>query len=97
VTFPNNFVPVFHTLTTDLGINLPWPKPDNYVPENADCPVLVWGGSSSVGQFAIQVLRYYGHNSILATASCKQHEKLRRLGAKALFDYNALSVVTSLL
>lgn len=97
VTLPNNFVTVFHALTTDLGIELPWPKPDKYIPEHAKSPVLVWGGSSSVGQFAIQILRYYGYANILATASRKQHEKLRELGAKALFDYNDKDIVASLL
>ncbi|KAJ4990917.1 zinc-binding dehydrogenase [Stagonosporopsis vannaccii] len=97
VTLPNNFVTVFHAVTTDLGIQLPWPKPGGYVPSNADSPLLIWGGSSSVGQFAIQILRYYGYTNVLATASRKQHEKLRSLGAKALFDYNDQDVVASLL
>ncbi|KAF3033314.1 hypothetical protein E8E12_002322 [Didymella heteroderae] len=97
VTLPNNFVTVFHAATTDLGIELPWPKPDGYVPVNANSPILIWGGSSSVGQFAIQILRYYGYTEILATASRKQHDKLRNLGAKALFDYNDPDVVSSLL
>ena len=83
-------------MTTDLGIELPWPKPDEYVPVDADSPILIWGGASSVGQFAIQILRYYGYTDILATASRKQHDKLQRLGAKALFDYNDSNVVTSL-
>ncbi|KAL1605773.1 hypothetical protein SLS59_003577 [Nothophoma quercina] len=96
VTLPNNFVTVFHTLTTDLSIELPWPKPDNHTPEHADSPILIWGGSSSVGQFAIQILRYYGYTNILATASPKQHEKLRSLGAKTSFDYNDKDVVASL-
>lgn len=97
MTLPNNFVTVFHAATTDLGIELPWPKPENYVPANADGPILIWGGSSSVGQFAVQILRYYGYTNILATASRKQHDKLCSLGAKALFDYNDPSIVTSLL
>lgn len=97
VTLPNNFVTVFHATTTDLGIELPWPKPNNYVPANADSPILIWGGSSSVGQYAIQILRYYGYTSVLATASRKQHEKLRSLGAKVLFDYNSPNIVDSLL
>jgi hypothetical protein len=96
VTLPNNFVTVFHAATTDLGIELPWPKPDDYVPVNDDSPILIWGGASSVGQFAIQILRYYGYTNILATASHKRHEKLQKLGAKALFDYNDPNVVESL-
>ena len=97
VTLPNNFVTVFHALTTDLGIKTPWPKPSGYVPENNDKPFLVWGGSSSVGQYAIQILRYYGYSNILTTASSKHHSKLLSFGAKHAFDYNRASVVDEIL
>jgi NADPH:quinone reductase-like Zn-dependent oxidoreductase len=97
VTLPNNFVTVFHSLTADLGLEIPWPKPENHVPDHADAPILVWGGSSSVGQFAIQILRYYGYRNVLTTASQKHHEKLRILGANQVFDYNSTDVVTSIL
>jgi hypothetical protein len=97
VTLPNNFVTVFHALTTDLDIETPWPKPNEYVPQDADKPILIWGGSSSVGQFAIQILRYYGYTHVLATASLKHHEKLHYLGAKQVFDYNTTNVVDAIL
>jgi hypothetical protein len=97
VTLPNNVVTVFHSLTTDLGIETPWPKPNNYVPYDANKPILIWGSSSSVGQFAIQILRYYGYTHILATASPKHHDKLRGLGAKQVFDYNDTNVVAAIL
>jgi threonine dehydrogenase-like Zn-dependent dehydrogenase len=97
VTLPNNFVTVFHSLTTDLSLETPWPKPEKYVPDDADAAILVWGGSSSVGQFAIQILRYYGYKNILATASPKHHEKLHVLGANQVFDYNDPFVVASIL
>ena len=87
---------MFHAATTDLGIELPWPKPDDYMPVKADSPILIWGGASSVGQFAIQILQYYGYTNILATASRKHHDKLQRLGAKELFEYNDADVVKSL-
>lgn len=96
VTLPNNFVTVFHTLATDLAIETPWPKPADYVPKDHDQAILVWGGSSSVGQFAIQILQYYGYTNILATASQKHHEKLLSLGANAVFDYNDDSVVADI-
>jgi NADPH:quinone reductase-like Zn-dependent oxidoreductase len=97
VTLPNNFVTVFHTLTTDLGIETPWPRPDGYVPKHADKPILIWGGSSSVGQFAIQILGYYGYKYILATASRKHHGKLRKLGVKQVFDYNDKDIFSEIL
>lgn len=88
---------VFHTLTTDLGLETPWPKAEAYVPGHADSPILIWGGSSSVGQFAIQILRYYGYRNILTTASQKHHEKLRSLGANQVFNYGSTDVVASIL
>lgn len=97
VTLPNNFVTVFHTLVEDLGIETPWPKPDGYVPKRINEAILVWGGSSSVGQFAIQILRYYGYTNILTTASRKHHEKLRSLGAKEVVDYSDTDAVPSIL
>jgi len=97
VTLPNNFVTVFHSLTTDLGLETPWPKPENYVPDDADSAILVWGGSSSVGQFAIQILRYYGYKNILATASQKHQDKLHIVGAHKVFDYSNPDVVESIL
>jgi NADPH:quinone reductase-like Zn-dependent oxidoreductase len=97
VTLPNNFVTVFHALTTDLGIETPWPKPEDYIPHDADRPFLVWGGSSSVGQFAIQILRYYGYTNVLTTASSKHHSKLLSFGAKQAFDYKNPSVVGEIL
>jgi hypothetical protein len=96
VTLPNNFITVFHTLTTDLDLETPWPKPENYVPRDADQAILVWGGSSSVGQFAIQILRYYGYTNVLATASRKHHEKLCKLGAREVFDYNEKNVISDI-
>jgi NADPH:quinone reductase-like Zn-dependent oxidoreductase len=96
VTLPNNFITVFHTLTTDLNLETPWPKPANYTPQNADDPILIWGGASSVGQYAIQILRYYGYTNIFATASKKHHAKLRAFGAKRTFDYRDADVVASI-
>jgi len=97
VTVPNNFVTVFHSLTADLGIGTPWPKPSGYVPEYADQAILVWGGGSSVGQFAIQILKFYGYTNILTTASARHHDKLRSYGAKHMLDYNSVSVIKDIL
>jgi NADPH:quinone reductase-like Zn-dependent oxidoreductase len=97
VTVPNNLVTVFHTLTHDLGFPLPWPKPANYVPENASSPILIWGGSGSVGQYAIQVLNYWGYTSIIATSSPKHHSFLQSLGATKTVDYRSPSYQTEIL
>ncbi|CAI6342249.1 unnamed protein product [Periconia digitata] len=96
VTLPNNFVTVFHAVTADLGLELPWPKPNSFAPNQKDEVILVWGGASSVGQFAIQILAYYGYANIFTTASERHHEKLRAMGAKHIFDYNDADVIASI-
>lgn len=96
MTLPNNFVTVFHTLTANLGMETPWPKPENYIHKDADAAILIWGGSSSVGQFAIQILKYYGYTNILTAASRKNRENLIALGAKQALDYNDADVVASI-
>lgn len=59
-------------------------------------PILVWGGSSSVGQYAIQVLRYYGYQDIIVVASKRQHAMLTSLGASSTFDYNDPGIIGKL-
>lgn len=97
VTLPNNFVTVWHTLTKDFGFELPWPKPDDFVPEEADQAILVWGAASSVGQYALQILNWYGYKNVLATASAGHHEKLQRYGALKCFDYKDVGVVQDIM
>lgn len=93
VTLPNNFVTVYHTFTHDFGFDLPWPKPDGYVPREADDLILIWGASSSCGMYGIQVLKYFGYNHIVAVASKSHHEKLEEYGAVKCFDYRTGDVV----
>ena len=54
VTIPDSFVSAYHTIATELGIPLPIKLPAR-APEDADMPILVWGGSSSVGNYTLQV------------------------------------------
>lgn len=49
--------------------------------------VLVWGGSTSVGCNAIQLARASGYD-VLSTASERNHELIRSLGAEHVFDYH---------
>lgn len=85
-TIPENFVTVFNTMSTDLDLETPWPKPAGYVPERSEEPILIWGAASSVGQQAIQVLKYYGYRNLIATASPAHHDYLRQLGAAQVVD-----------
>ncbi|KAF2964841.1 hypothetical protein GQX73_g8722 [Xylaria multiplex] len=97
VTLPENFVTAFNTLATDLGLPTPWPKPAGYQPPRANERILVWGAASSVGQLIIQVLKYYGYNHIIGTASSNHHAYLKNLGASELYDYRNPSVVDDVL
>ena len=97
VTLPNNSVTAWHTLTFEFGFDLPWPKPEGYVPEDANEWILVWGGSSSVGQYMLQILKWYGYKKVIATASKAQHAKLERYGATACFNYRQGDVAEDIL
>jgi len=55
-------------------------------------PFLVWSGATSVGQFAIQYAKLAGA-TVTATASPKNHELLKSLGATHVFDYRDPDVV----
>jgi NADPH:quinone reductase-like Zn-dependent oxidoreductase len=97
VTVPVNLVTVFHSVTADLELELPWPIPHNWKPKAATKPILVWGASSSVGIFAIQVLRHWGYTKVLAVSSGKHHKYLKSLGATECFDYTKPDVVNAIL
>ncbi len=97
VTLPNNVVTVFHTLTKDLSLPLPWPCPPEPSPAEADSPILIWGGSSSCGQYALQILSHWGYKNLLTTSSPRHHSFLRSLGAKHTFDYHDPDIVTHII
>lgn len=58
-----------------------------------DKAILVWGGASTCGHAAIQVAKAAGFNPIFATASSKNHETLKQLGATQVFDYRDSDVI----
>lgn len=100
---PNNTVTAFHAITKDLGLPLDWPLPalssSASAPSNphANTPILIWGGASSVGQYALQILSHWGYKNLLTTASARHHEYLRVLGARHVFDYRDAEVAASIL
>jgi len=51
-------------------------------------PIFILGGSSSVGQYAIQLARIAGFSTIVTTASAQHTEFLKSLGATHVFDRN---------
>lgn len=54
--------------------------------------VLIWGGSSSVGLYAIQIARQHGFD-VVTVCSPKHHENVKALGANYVFDYKSADVV----
>ncbi|KAI2465555.1 GroES-like protein [Annulohypoxylon bovei var. microspora] len=97
VTLPENLVTAFNTISADLGLPTPWPKPEGYVPPRADERILIWGASSSVGQLTIAVLKFYGYRHLIATASPQHHKYLKSKGAEEVFDYRSPTIVDDLL
>jgi NADPH:quinone reductase-like Zn-dependent oxidoreductase len=97
VTVNDSLATVFHTATADLGLDLPWPLPQGWEPPQANEPILIWGASSAVGIYTLQVLHHWGYRSLLAVSSARHHHHLRSLGATACFDYMQPNVVEDVL
>lgn len=57
--------------------------------------VLIWGGSTSVGSNAIQLAVAAGYE-VITTASPRNFDYVRKLGASQVFDYNSTTVVTDI-
>ncbi|OMP83238.1 Zinc-binding alcohol dehydrogenase domain-containing protein cipB [Diplodia seriata] len=72
---------------------LPFPSTN---PQPTDKTLLVWGGSSSVGATTIQLAVASGLK-VVATASRKNHDFVKSLGAAAVVDYNSPGVVDEVL
>ncbi|KAK1712205.1 uncharacterized protein BDZ83DRAFT_723700 [Colletotrichum acutatum] len=58
-------------------------------------PVLIWGGSSVVGYFAIQLAKLHGY-PVATTCSPHNFDYVKNAGATHVFDYNDADVVMKL-
>ncbi|KAF7536047.1 hypothetical protein G7Z17_g13107 [Cylindrodendrum hubeiense] len=58
----------------------------------SDTTILIWGGSSSVGLYAIQIAALYGFK-VFTTCSPRHFELVRSLGANNAFDYRDSNVI----
>lgn len=76
---------------THLG--LPFPSTN---PQPTNQTLLVWGGSSSVGATAVQLAVASGLK-VVATASTRNHDFVKSLGATKVIDYSSPSVVDDIL
>lgn len=68
------------------------PLPTNPPAVNLGKTLLVWGGSSSVGSAAIQLAVASGIE-VVTTASPRNFEHCRRLGAREVMDYNSSTII----
>ena len=69
-----------------LGLNTP------SAGVSSDDYVLVWGASSTVGQFAVQFAKNAGYK-VIGTASARNHDLITSLGASVVVDYKDADVV----
>lgn len=76
---------------THLG--LPFPSTN---PQPTNQTLLIWGGSSSVGATAVQLAVASGLK-VVATASTRNHDFVKSLGATKVVDYSSSSVVDDIL
>ncbi|MGR5287718.1 zinc-binding dehydrogenase [Vibrio maritimus] len=59
--------------------------------------LLIAGGAGGVGGFAIQLARYFGVKTIIATCSEKNADYVRQLGATHIIDYQNQDVVAEVM
>lgn len=71
---------------TGRGLRAPWDEGGKDVGKGK--AVVILGGSSSVGQYAIQLARLSGFDRIITNASPSHHKYLRSLGAHIVLDRN---------
>lgn len=88
-TVPQAFVTAACGLVDGLKLSLGVDSPTNGE------SLLVWGGSSSCGAFAIQLAKHAGY-TVIATASAANHAYVKSLGATHVFDYHSPNVVAEI-
>lgn len=89
---------VTHTASDALfnQLEVPLPRDDQGICSGSEenrFPILIWGGASAVGSAAVQLAKMAGCYPILTTASKKNHDALRALGATECFDYRDKDIV----
>ena len=92
-TLGDNFITAFYTVFDLLQLPVPSSFPASSQPPLASSAILIYGAGSTTGQYAIQLLHSAGYKNIIATASPKNHDYLRSLGATSTFDYRSPDLV----
>ncbi|KAJ8106788.1 hypothetical protein OPT61_g9309 [Boeremia exigua] len=74
---------------TGQGLKAPWVEGGSEAGKGK--AVIILGGSSSVGQYAIQLARLSGFDRIITNASAAHHDHLKSLGAHVVLNRDASS------
>ncbi|KAG6810233.1 hypothetical protein H0H92_012799 [Tricholoma furcatifolium] len=90
--------------TAAIGLYVPKPHGAGLVPpfeastqgKDSGRPIFIVGGTTSVGQYAIQFARLSGFSPIFTTASPKHEAYLKSLGATHVFDRNLTSTPSAI-
>ncbi|KAL7920942.1 chaperonin 10-like protein [Trichoderma austrokoningii] len=82
------------TVGQGLYQNLKLQLPTN--PVTTPTPVLIYGGSTASGLWGVQFAKLSGYK-VITTASPRNFEYLKSLGADAVFDYNSPTVVEDII
>lgn len=91
VGFPAAVQTSIDALFNQLGFALPAAGvPGAYAANEA---ILIWGGGSGCGQAGIQLAKAAGFSPIITTASPRNHDLLKQLGATHCFDYRSQDVI----
>jgi NADPH:quinone reductase-like Zn-dependent oxidoreductase len=70
-------------------------NPPSATPTPTGKTLLVWGGSTSVGSNAIQLAVAAGYD-VVTTASPRNFDHVKRLGARDAFDYRSKTVISDI-
>ncbi|KAG5362680.1 Protein TOXD [Yarrowia sp. B02] len=76
-TIPLAYVTAVHGLYTSARLNLEGKSKQT---------VLIWGGNSSVGRYALQLAKLRGHH-VITTANGGNNDELKKLGADKIYNY----------
>lgn len=79
-TFGIPYYTAFHALV--VSQKAPWP------PAKENGWILIYGGSSAVGLFALQLAKFLGYK-VVTTASKHNHDLVKQYGADEVFDYKS--------
>ncbi|WFD31184.1 hypothetical protein MSPP1_002218 [Malassezia sp. CBS 17886] len=74
-----------------LGLRPPTELQTSVMPVDPKKKILVWSGATNAGQYAVKLARIVGMY-VIVTASPKQHEFLKSIGASETYDYHDKSV-----